>query len=144
MRIGYTTPQGGASALAFAPRYTLPMNVALNPASEQVIQRELNTSHFTTPPSVVASALRLLSSHEDWLQENREAISERLELSFEQSRHGETYTRYSPVNSSQSVEQAASSGSRTSCIRARLQPCHKPLHRRGALAPEVRFESRDR
>jgi Arc/MetJ-type ribon-helix-helix transcriptional regulator len=66
--------------------------LALDPASEQAIQRELDRGHFTTPAEVVPSALRLLNSQEDWLQENREAINERLELSFEQSRDGQTYT----------------------------------------------------
>jgi len=51
-------------------------------------------------PRSSLNALRLLNSHEDWLQENREAISERLDLSFEQSRNGRTYTPESrPVNS---------------------------------------------
>ena len=68
------------------------MNLALDPASEQVIQRELDRGHFATPAEVVASALLLLNSQEDWLQENKEAIDARLELSFAQSRNGETYT----------------------------------------------------
>jgi len=37
------------------------MNLALDPASEQVIQRELDCGHFTTPAEVVASALCLLN-----------------------------------------------------------------------------------
>ena len=72
--------------------YTLSMNLALDPASEQVIQRELERGHFATPAEVVASALRLLNLQEDWLHENREAINQRLELSFEQSRNGETHS----------------------------------------------------
>ena len=68
------------------------MNIALDPASEQVIQRELDRGHFTTPAEVVASALLLLKSQEDWLQENKGAINARLELSFDQSRNGETYS----------------------------------------------------
>jgi hypothetical protein len=51
----------------------------------------LHRGYFTTPAEVVACALRLLNLQEDWLQENREAINQRLERSFDQSRNGETY-----------------------------------------------------
>jgi len=90
---------------------------------EPAIQRELDRGHFSTPVEVVASALRLLSSNKDWLQENREAINERLERRFEQSHNGETYPP-SPASPSTSEQ-------RPSCLRARLQP-------RGKSTPQAR------
>ena len=68
------------------------MNLPLDPASEQIIQREVERGHYATPAEVVAHSLALLDDREAWLLANKEAISERLERSYEQSRRGELYT----------------------------------------------------
>jgi Arc/MetJ-type ribon-helix-helix transcriptional regulator len=65
------------------------MNLALDAASEALIQRELDRGHFTSPAEVVARALELLNSQEDWFDRNRDAIAERLESSFAQIDRGE-------------------------------------------------------
>ena len=55
------------------------MNFALEDRNQQRIQREIDRGHFREPAEVIAHALDLLESQEDWLMRNREAISERLE-----------------------------------------------------------------
>jgi Arc/MetJ-type ribon-helix-helix transcriptional regulator len=68
------------------------MNLPLDPASEQLIQRELDRGHFNSPSEVVARALQLLDAEEDWLLRNKEVINLRLKESMEQAKRGETYT----------------------------------------------------
>ena len=62
------------------------------PPANRSSSANLTRGHFTTAAEVVASALLFQNSHEDCPQANREAIHERLELSFEQSRSGESHT----------------------------------------------------
>ena len=76
----------------YFPEMTIVSSAISIPPANRSHPARTRRGHFTTPAEVVASALHLLNSPEDWLQENREAIHERLELSFEQSRNGETYT----------------------------------------------------
>ena len=68
------------------------MNLPLDPASEQIIQREVERGHYATPAEVGAHSLALIDGREAWLLANNEAISERLERSYEQSRRGEVYS----------------------------------------------------
>jgi len=68
------------------------MNLALDPATEQRIQREIDLGHFTEPAQVISRALDLLEAEEEWLLMNKQAISEHLEESFAQSERGEVHT----------------------------------------------------
>jgi Arc/MetJ-type ribon-helix-helix transcriptional regulator len=68
------------------------MSLALDPATEQRIQREMARGVYREPDEVVNRALDLLESQEAWLLRNRDAINERLEESMAQAERGEVYT----------------------------------------------------
>jgi Arc/MetJ-type ribon-helix-helix transcriptional regulator len=65
------------------------MNISVDEASKQRIQREINLGHFNDPEEVIAHALELLDSQEDWLKENRDEIQLKIERSFSQIERGE-------------------------------------------------------
>jgi len=65
------------------------MNVALDERSRQRVQREISRGHFREPAAVVARALELLDAQEGWLDQNRQAIHDRIEESFAQIERGE-------------------------------------------------------
>jgi Arc/MetJ-type ribon-helix-helix transcriptional regulator len=68
------------------------MALALNPATEQRIQRQAQLGPYHEPNELVNRALDLLESQEGWIARNRDAIHERLEDSFAQAERGELYT----------------------------------------------------
>jgi len=74
------------------PRYTHPMPLALDPATEQRIQRELARGPYREPAELINRALDLLESQENWLTRNKEAINQRLEESMAQAARGQTYS----------------------------------------------------
>ncbi len=71
------------------------MSLALDPATEARIQREFDRGRYREPSEVIARALDLLEAEEaaeDWLIRNREAINQRLDISFAQSERGESFS----------------------------------------------------
>lgn len=68
------------------------MSLALDPATEQRIQRELDRGPYREPAELINHALDLLRAEEDWLLRNKDAINERLEESLAQVERGEVYT----------------------------------------------------
>jgi Arc/MetJ-type ribon-helix-helix transcriptional regulator len=71
------------------------MSLALDPAAEARIRRELDRGRFREPAEVIAHALDLLEAEEaaeDWLLRNRDAVNQRLDVSFAQSERGESYS----------------------------------------------------
>jgi Arc/MetJ-type ribon-helix-helix transcriptional regulator len=72
------------------------MSLALDPATEQRIQRELARGPYRGPAELINRALDLLESQtesqENWLLRNKDAINERLEESMAQAERGEVYT----------------------------------------------------
>jgi Arc/MetJ-type ribon-helix-helix transcriptional regulator len=68
------------------------MSLALDPQTEQRIQRHIDRGHFHDSAEVIAHALNLLDAQEEWFSRNREAISERIEESAAQAERGEVYT----------------------------------------------------
>lgn len=68
------------------------MNLPLDPASEQIIQREVELGHFSTPAEVVAHSLALLEDENFWLTANKEALNRRLDESVAQIERGEGMT----------------------------------------------------
>ena len=65
------------------------MNLALDPNTEQRIQRELDRGHYQDPAEVVARAMGLLEAQEDWLLRNKDAINARIQTSMDQIARGE-------------------------------------------------------
>jgi Arc/MetJ-type ribon-helix-helix transcriptional regulator len=64
------------------------MGLALDPATEQRIQREMERGPYREPGEVINRALDLLESQENWLLRNRDAIHERLAESMAQVERG--------------------------------------------------------
>lgn len=73
-------------------RYMPLRTLAVDPVTEQRIQREIARGVYLEPDEVVNRALDLLESQEAWLLRNRDAINERLEESMAQAERGEVYT----------------------------------------------------
>jgi antitoxin ParD1/3/4 len=65
------------------------MNLALDPASEQLIQVELDRGHYSEPSEVVAHALSLLHAEQEWLEASKSALNARLAESMAQIERGE-------------------------------------------------------
>jgi Arc/MetJ-type ribon-helix-helix transcriptional regulator len=74
------------------PRYTQPMSLALDPATEQRIQREIARGAYREPAELINRALDLLESQENWLLCNKDAIHQRLAESMAQAERGELHT----------------------------------------------------
>jgi Arc/MetJ-type ribon-helix-helix transcriptional regulator len=68
------------------------MGLALDPATEQRIQREIARGPYREPAELINRALDLLESQENWLLRNKDAINERLAESMAQAERGEVYT----------------------------------------------------
>ena len=68
------------------------MNLTLDPATEQRIQREIDLGHYREPAEVIARAVALLEAEQNWLLQNKDAINQRLEESMAQAARGETCT----------------------------------------------------
>lgn len=65
------------------------MNLNLDPATQQRIQREIELGHYAEPAEVVAGAVALLEAEENWLLENKSVINERLKASMAQIERGQ-------------------------------------------------------
>jgi antitoxin ParD1/3/4 len=65
------------------------VNLTLDPATEQRIQRELDRGHYREPAEVIAHALNLLEAEEEWLEMSKHALNARLEESMAQVERGE-------------------------------------------------------
>ena len=65
------------------------MTLALDPAAEQIIQRELARGHYREPADVIAHALKLLEAERQWLETSKPALNARLEESIAQIDRGE-------------------------------------------------------
>ena len=68
------------------------MTINLEPEDEELIQKRLQTGVFGSPREVIHRALESLDAEESWLQENREAINEKIERGLAQFEHGEGLT----------------------------------------------------
>ena len=68
------------------------MNLILDPATEQRIQREIDLGHYREAAEVIARAVALLEAEQNWLLQNKDAINQRLEESMAQAARGETCT----------------------------------------------------
>ena len=68
------------------------MSLALDPATEQRIQREIARGAYREPAELINRALDLLESQENWLARNKDAIHQRLAESMAQADRGELHT----------------------------------------------------
>ncbi|MGA2897579.1 MAG: type II toxin-antitoxin system ParD family antitoxin [Acidobacteriaceae bacterium] len=68
------------------------MSLALDPATEQRIKREIARGTYREPAELINRALDLLESQENWLARNKDAIHQRLAESMVQSERGQLHT----------------------------------------------------
>ena len=68
------------------------MTINLKPEDEQLIQKRLESGVFGSAEEVIHRALESLDAEEAWLQENGEAIHEKIERGFSQFEHGDGLT----------------------------------------------------
>jgi len=68
------------------------MSLALDPATEQRIQRQLERGTYSAPTEVVNRALDLLEAEEQDLATRRAELAARLQHGFDQATRGELYS----------------------------------------------------
>ena len=68
------------------------MTITLRPEHEELVARAMSTGAYKTPEEVIARALELLSSQNEWVQNQDEEINAKIELEFEQFGRGEFFT----------------------------------------------------
>jgi hypothetical protein len=71
------------------PRYTLIMSLALDPATEQRIQRELDRGPYREAAELINHALDVLNAEESSILCNKAVLDQRLEESMAQIERGE-------------------------------------------------------
>jgi hypothetical protein len=70
----------------------LPMTITLDAESEKLVLRELELGHAAEPAEVVARALAAHALAQDWTEEDRSWLNERLRRSSAQISRGEGLT----------------------------------------------------
>jgi antitoxin ParD1/3/4 len=65
------------------------MEITLDPATEERIQRELARGHYGSPAEVIAQTLDLLQAEQEWLELSKSALNARLQESMAQIDRGE-------------------------------------------------------
>jgi antitoxin ParD1/3/4 len=68
------------------------MTVTIRPDHEQLIAEVIRTGAYQNADEVIARALEVLRSDEEWLDESRSAISEKIDRAFEQFDRGQFFS----------------------------------------------------
>jgi putative addiction module CopG family antidote len=68
------------------------MTVTIRPDDEQLIAKVIRTGAYQNADEVIARALEVLRSDEEWLDEARSAIGERIDRAFEQFDRGQFFS----------------------------------------------------
>ncbi len=69
------------------------MTITLRPEHEHLIARKaIENGSYPNPDDLIARALEVLRSEDDWLDENKTAIGEKIERAFGQFERGEFYS----------------------------------------------------
>jgi len=68
------------------------MNVRLTGHSEELINEELARGTFRSPEEVIERALEMLHSEEEWLQNQKDSIRDKIEEGWAQLERGEFLT----------------------------------------------------
>ena len=65
------------------------MSVTLNPEQERIVNEKLKAGHYRNVEEVLTRALEMLQGQDSWLEENRDAISEKISRGVAQLDRGE-------------------------------------------------------
>jgi antitoxin ParD1/3/4 len=68
------------------------MNITLRPEHEELIAQAMQSGAYQDPDEVVARALELLHSEDEWLQAHNGEIVEKVERAFAQFERGEFFS----------------------------------------------------
>jgi len=68
------------------------MTVTIRPDDEQLIAEVIRTGACQNADEVIALALEVLRSDEEWLDESRSAIGEKIDRAFEQFERGQFFS----------------------------------------------------
>jgi len=68
------------------------MTIHLRPEHEKAIADAIQSGAYQTPDEVIGRALEILRAEEDWLNEHRQEISDKIERAFGQFDRGEYFT----------------------------------------------------
>ena len=66
--------------------------ITLSPKHEDLIEQAMRTGAYEGPDDVIGRALEMLRSEEEWLQEHKTLIHDKIERAFEQFEKGEFFT----------------------------------------------------
>jgi Arc/MetJ-type ribon-helix-helix transcriptional regulator len=68
------------------------MEITLTPEQERLVAEVLQTGGYQSPNEVVGCALEMLRSEQQWLQEYKHPINEKIQRGFDQFERGEYFT----------------------------------------------------
>ena len=68
------------------------MTINLTPEDENLVQKRLRTGVFSSAEEVIHRALEAQEAEEDWLQQNRASVNEKIERGLAQFERGEGLT----------------------------------------------------
>lgn len=68
------------------------MTITIRPEDEQLIVQAIQTGAYQNPDDVIGRALQILRSEDEWLDENKTAIGEKIERAFVQFERGELFS----------------------------------------------------
>lgn len=68
------------------------MSITLRPEHERVIAEAIQSGAYETPDQVIERALEVLRSEDEWLQEHKDEVAEKIERAFGQFERGEFFS----------------------------------------------------
>lgn len=68
------------------------MTIRLRPEHERLIAQALATGAYDNPDDVIARALEMLHSDDEWLREHGREVSDKIDRALEQFERGEFFT----------------------------------------------------
>jgi antitoxin ParD1/3/4 len=68
------------------------MTITLRPEQEKAIARAIQSGAYENPDEVIARALDVLRSQDEWLQEHKGDVAEKIERAFGQFERGQFFS----------------------------------------------------
>jgi Arc/MetJ-type ribon-helix-helix transcriptional regulator len=68
------------------------VTITIRPEHEQLIVQAIQNGAYQNPDDLIGRALEVLRSEDDWLNENKAAIGEKIERGFAQFERGEFFS----------------------------------------------------
>lgn len=65
------------------------MTITLRPEHEKAIEQAIQSGHYQTADDVISRALEILRSEDDWLDDRKDEIADKIDRAFRQFERGE-------------------------------------------------------